>query len=232
MHRFKWLIGACIASAVVAGGVQAADQTVTATSSSTFSPSDVTITQGEKVTWTNQGGVHNVKFSDGSFEMPADPSAAGWQVERTFDQPGNFTYFCEEHAYMTGVVRVTAATPPSDGGGGGGGSGGGTGGGSDTPTRPKVTLELSDARPAAGQRVRLFGFVRPELDGTRVQIQRRTRTGSFRQVARTLLRDAGEGRSRFSLRIRIARDGVFRARIPAGADREAAISPRKRLNVL
>jgi plastocyanin len=233
----KWLVAAGVAllTATPAG---AADQTVTATSSNTFSPSDVTIAQGEKVTWTNMGGIHNVRFDDGSFDVPADPSST-WPplVQRTFTAAGEFTYQCEQHAGMTGIVRVTAATPPSDPGGGGD-PGGGSPGGSPpgespgTPTRPEVTLKVSDRTPRAGRRVRLFGFVRPALDGQPVQIQRRTRSGSFKKVAATKLRDAGDERSKFSLRIRVLRDGVFRARVPARGDREAATSRKKRLDVI
>jgi hypothetical protein len=94
-----------------------------------------------------------------------------------------------------------------------------------------VTLKLSDAKPAPGQRVRFSGTVTPALDGQTVQIQRRTRTGSFKSVAKTALRDAGDERSKYSLRIRMFRDAVFRARVAAGSDHESDASPRKRVNV-
>ena len=66
---------------------------------------------GDKVTWNNGGGVHNVKFNDGSFEQPPEPSTSQWTVERTFDTPGVFRYQCGFHgAAMAGVVRVRDAT--------------------------------------------------------------------------------------------------------------------------
>ena len=98
-----------------------ANQTVIPKSSSnTFDPASVTITQGETVTWNNDGGFHNVHFDDGLFEMPMDPDPTTWSVFRTFMQPGTYTYYCEAHQSvgMTGTVVVNPA--PSGGGGGGG----------------------------------------------------------------------------------------------------------------
>lgn len=97
----------------------AADQSVQ-TSGNNFSPKTVTIDPGDKVTWSNaDGGFHNVRFVDGQYESPKDPSPT-WAspVERTFEQPGSYRYFCEAHGSeegggMTGtvVVRDPAATP-------------------------------------------------------------------------------------------------------------------------
>jgi plastocyanin len=95
----------------------AANQTVMATSSDTFEPAAVTISQGETVTWTNAGGSHNVSFDGGSFTEPATPSTDSWTVSRRFDTPGTFHYVCVQHAPdMEGTVTVIAAqtggTPP------------------------------------------------------------------------------------------------------------------------
>jgi plastocyanin len=119
----------------------AANQAVSV-SSNVFEPASVTITQNETVTWTNTGGSHNVKFDDGLFEMPADPSATMWTVFRTFPQPGSYTYFCEAHQAdgMTGTVVVNPAPPGGGGGGGGGGSGGGGGPGPIADTAPVSSL--------------------------------------------------------------------------------------------
>jgi plastocyanin len=228
------LFGVALAAAPAAG---AADQTVNALPSNVFSPADVSIAQGERVTWNNVGGgTHNVRFDDGSFEMPAQPSSTDWSVQRTFNQAGNFTYHCEEHPAMTGIVRVgTGTTPAPDPGQPGGSPPGGTTppppGSTETPVRPKVTFRVSNSDPRAGRRIRLFGSVRPALDGQRVQIQRRTRTGSWKTIETTRLRDAGEERSKFGVRLRVFRDSVWRARVPAGAGHESATSRRKRVDV-
>jgi plastocyanin len=233
------LVGLCAAlqfgvAAVAVPAAGAADQTVSV-SSNVFSPADVSIVQGERVTWNNVGGTHNVRFDDGSFEMPADPNDSAWSVQRTFDQVGNFTYYCEAHSGMTGIVRVSSGTP--DPGQPGGSPPSGTTpppGGMPPPpaaVRPKVTFLVSDSQTRAGRRVRLFGSVRPALDGKRVLVQRRSRTGSWKTIARVRLRDAGEARSKFGVRLRVFRDSVFRARMPAGAGNESATSRRKRVDV-
>jgi plastocyanin len=249
---------AVVAASLLAAPAGAVDATVTATAMNTFTPEDVTINEGEMVTWNNVGGGnHNVVFDNGIFTGPADASTTDWSVSHTFDDPGGpFTYRCSIHGNMTGTVTVDATAPPPGGGtpppGGGnppptggnppgGGSGGGGGGsqpGSPSPGAPgagksssAVTLKVSDATPARGQRVRFFGTVRPAQDGRRVQLQRRTGGGSYRTVARIKLTDAGASRSKFSKRLRMLKDAVFRARLPADKAHAASTSRRKRVNV-
>jgi plastocyanin len=102
---------------VVAAPALAVNQTVSATFSNQFSPKDVTLNQGEMVTWNNTGGVHNVHFDDGTFDMPASP-ASGWSgVTRTFSAPGTFRYYCELHGGpngtgMSGTVTVNGSGYP------------------------------------------------------------------------------------------------------------------------
>jgi len=108
--RYLW-IGILLAFLVPASPAWAVNATVTATSLSTFSPKDVTINTSDMVTWSNGGGVHNVHFDDGSFDMPASPSSAAWSVSRTFTSPGTFRYYCEAHggpngSGMSGTVWV------------------------------------------------------------------------------------------------------------------------------
>ena len=105
------LLGAVLVVLLTAE-VAAADQAVTAEPSDVFAPADVTISQGERVTWTNNGGTHDVHFEDG-FEQPADPSGLPWTVTRTFATAGLFPYYCTVHvgSGMTGVVRVAALLP-------------------------------------------------------------------------------------------------------------------------
>jgi plastocyanin len=132
-----------------------ANQTVIAKSSSNvFDPASVTITQGETVTWNNDGGnVHNVHFDDGLFEMPMDPDPTMWSVFRTFMQPGTYTYYCEAHQSvgMTGTVVVN---PPPPGGGGGG-----TPGTSPTPNAAPVSSLIAPSK----QRVNKL-FVRASMN--------------------------------------------------------------------
>jgi plastocyanin len=215
-----------------------------------FSPTPVTISAGETVTWTNNGNVgHDVTFQDG-WRMPTSMYDSAWTVSRTFMTPGQFNYYCTFHGSLTagmrGTVIVTGTSqpppPPPPGGnpppGGypppGGSPGTGTPG-TGTPGSGKastaITLRVSDSTPARASRVRFFGSVRPDQDGRRVRLQRRARGGSYRTIARIALRDAGSSRSKFSKRLRVMADAVFRARLPADADHEAGTSRTRRVNV-
>jgi plastocyanin len=106
-------IGLLAVLLIPAGPAPAANQPVAALSD-VFVPTDVTVQQGDTVTWSNHGGVHNVRFDDGSFEMPADPASTAWSVSRSFDTVGVFRYHCEQHggAGMSGAVNVQAAGMP------------------------------------------------------------------------------------------------------------------------
>jgi hypothetical protein len=102
----------------------------------------------------------------------------------------------------------------------------------DVLVRVRVSLRLSDSTPRVGQRVRFFGSAAPEHDGSVVRIQRRRATGSWKTVGLTLLRDAGEARSRYSRRLRIRRDGTYRARvIVVDGDHRSGTSRRRMVDV-
>lgn len=102
--------------------------------------------------------------------------------------------------------------------------------------RVKVGLRVSDRTPAAGKRVRFSGKVTPGHDGKVVRIQRRTSTGSWKTVARATTVAAtplnGITRSKFSKRLRINRNGTYRARLsPGDGDHAVGNSPRRRVRV-
>jgi hypothetical protein len=85
-----------------------------------FTPPAVTVNQGEMVTWNNAGGLHNVKFDDGSYEQPANPDGSAWSVSRNFFEVGTFGYYCELHggpggSGMAGTVTVAAVPFPRPG---------------------------------------------------------------------------------------------------------------------
>jgi plastocyanin len=123
MRRCGAALALATGFSLVAAPVLAEDQRVTARNDF-FDPRTVTVNVGEKVTWTNTpGGLHNVKFDDGSYEQPPDPDVSPWIRERTFNAPGQFRYYCEAHGGPNGVgmsgtvVVVTpggAPPPPSD----------------------------------------------------------------------------------------------------------------------
>ena len=93
--------------------------------------------------------------------------------------------------------------------------------------RMLVGLRVSDRTPRAGTRIRFSGSVFPAHDGRRALIQRRSSTGRFVTVARTVLRDAGDERSSYRRRVRIRRDGVYRVKVGGDVDHVNGFS-RKR----
>jgi hypothetical protein len=102
----------------------------------------------------------------------------------------------------------------------------------DVGVRLRVRVHVSDRTPSRGERVRFSGTAAPAHDGAPVRIQRRTATGGWRTVARTVLRDAGTDVSRYGKRVRVRRSGTYRVRALSGdADHLAGTSRRRRLTV-
>lgn len=78
-----------------------------------FDPQTVTINPGDTVTWTNEGGFHNVISDTGLFTSGPPSSLLGWTFSHTFPSLGSFPYYCEVHGTpggvgMSGVVEVVA----------------------------------------------------------------------------------------------------------------------------
>lgn len=125
MLRRNLLLG--IVLLMFALGAHAANVTVTATSSLTFTPATVTINPGDTVTFKNGGGFHNVASDTGLFRCASgcdgaggngNLSSASWSATVTFNNPGTFGYFCEQHGGIGGVgmagkviVNGSAASP-------------------------------------------------------------------------------------------------------------------------
>ena len=96
-----------------------------------FTPAQITINQGDTVTWTNNGPTpHSATAPDGSFDTGIFP--AGQSRSHTFNDAGTFAYICTPHPNMHGTIVVQASqsggdTPDSstDGSDTGGGTAGG-----------------------------------------------------------------------------------------------------------
>jgi hypothetical protein len=101
----------------------------------------------------------------------------------------------------------------------------------DVMVRPAITLRLSDRTPRRGQRVRFSGRLCPEHDGVAIALQRRFGT-TWRTLRKPVLKDvAGSTCSSFSQRLRVRRDGAYRARFLGDADHVAGNSRVRRANV-
>ena len=73
-----------------------------------FSPSQITVAPGTKVTWTNEGpSPHTTTADDGSWD--SGTLQQGEDFSFTFDQPGTYTYHCSIHPDMTATVKVSGA---------------------------------------------------------------------------------------------------------------------------
>lgn len=73
-----------------------------------FRPATLTVPAGTTVTWENHDStVHDVTSTDGNFTSSGD-MGDGATHQYTFDQPGEYPYFCAHHPDMTGTVVVTA----------------------------------------------------------------------------------------------------------------------------
>jgi hypothetical protein len=82
----------------------------------------------------------------------------------------------------------------------------------------RVKVGVSDSTPTRGSLVKFSGSACPAHDGNLVYIQKRTSTGSFGTVARTRLVDAGDVCSKYSRRIRVYSDGVYRVKVSSAGD--------------
>lgn len=84
-----------------------------------FSQSEITITAGDKVVWTNNGGSHNVNGTKATFasnpEGFGNNVGSGWTYEFTFNTSGTYNYQCDPHAGMGMVGKVIVNPKPSTG---------------------------------------------------------------------------------------------------------------------
>jgi hypothetical protein len=101
----------------------------------------------------------------------------------------------------------------------------------DVMVRPAISLKLSDRTPKRGQRVTFSGTVCPERDGTAIALQRRSAAG-WRTVAKPVLADvAGATCSSYSRKLRVRRNGAYRARFLGDAQNVAGNSRVRRARV-
>ena len=76
-----------------------------------FSPGNVTVAVGGKVTWTSSSrATHTVTADDSSWD--SGNIASGGSFSHTFTSPGTVHYHCSYHSFMTATVTVTGSAPP------------------------------------------------------------------------------------------------------------------------
>lgn len=70
-----------------------------------FAPEAIEVQAGTKVTWTNSDDApHTATADDSSFDT-GDLDKGDSQTV-TFDEPGEFTYYCRFHPFMKATVEV------------------------------------------------------------------------------------------------------------------------------
>jgi len=73
----------------------------------TFSPADLTVVTGTRVTWTNNDDIpHTVVDADNPKQTKSPPLDTGDSWAHVFDQPGTYHYFCSLHPHMQGTIVV------------------------------------------------------------------------------------------------------------------------------
>lgn len=69
-----------------------------------FSQANLTVSRGAMVTWTNNDSVAHTVNSPGNFNFGnIDP---GKSYSRMFNIIGTYNYYCSNHPYMTGTIKV------------------------------------------------------------------------------------------------------------------------------
>ena len=149
---------AAVVAVAISAGVAYADATIYAGPPNQFFQGDVTIAQGEAITFTNVDTVpHDVTATaKGSDGKPLFQSA---QIGPTQSAPvagaeyltaGSYPYICSIHPFMTGTITVSSqGTPkPRPGGGDGGGSDSATAPPATDTTAPTVTVKVLDTKRA------------------------------------------------------------------------------------
>ncbi len=74
-----------------------------------FSPANITVKKGTKVTWMNKDGASHTVTSDDDSAVKFDSGsmANGQTFVMTFDKAGQYSYHCNFHPQMTGSITVT-----------------------------------------------------------------------------------------------------------------------------
>jgi len=123
------LLAACSITLLGPSVAHAEEQMVFALPNNTFEPSELTIVEGDTVTWTNSGGFHNVRADDDAFRCAdgcdgtggdGNPSTDAWSFSLVFTDVGLIPYYCEIHGApngigMSGTVEVMGSSVFEDG---------------------------------------------------------------------------------------------------------------------
>lgn len=71
-----------------------------------FTPSQITVSKGATVTWTNNDTTSHTVVADLGNGPNSSPIAPGGKYSYTFDQAGSYQYHCSIHPSMRGTIVV------------------------------------------------------------------------------------------------------------------------------
>jgi plastocyanin len=71
-----------------------------------FEPKDITVDQGQTITWKNLDTVDHDVVADSGADFKSDQFGNGGTFEFTADQAGKIEYECTLHPGMTGTITV------------------------------------------------------------------------------------------------------------------------------
>jgi hypothetical protein len=173
-------------------------------------------------TTTISGQLQSESNAGETVELEADPYPYGGfatVATTTTDSLGRYTFAGRRPGlntrFRTRTVKAPLATSPV----------------ATVGVRIRLTRQVSDATPAAGQSVTFSGFACPAHVGGLLFLQRRTSTGAWVTVAQTHLVQTTASptcgnRSRYQLAIRVNHNRTFRAVAAGDADHLKGISPK------
>lgn len=71
-----------------------------------FTPSQISVSKGGTVTWTNNDSIAHTVTSDTGGELNSGDIQPGSTYSHTFNQTGSFQYHCSIHPSMRGTIVV------------------------------------------------------------------------------------------------------------------------------
>jgi plastocyanin len=112
--QFAVLVSLALAGTALAGGCGGSKTAADATAgtavavsieASAYVPADITIKQGQTVTWTNNdSGLHTVSSDNGDFDSGQIPARGKFSF--TFTERGTFQYRCQVHPTQYAKITV------------------------------------------------------------------------------------------------------------------------------
>ncbi len=107
MRRIIATAGAMLALTLAAPAISTPGQAGVTIDNFSFTPAQLTVAPGTKVTWTNRDDIpHTVTDADDPRAFKSPPLDTGDAFSYVFQKPGSYHYFCSLHAHMTGTIVV------------------------------------------------------------------------------------------------------------------------------